>query len=139
MLIMHNAPPQIIDQLAFLDLTSLILFPALIILSVYHAKNLQLHARYIVCTVLLLIPPALTRALFMVPGMHSFQVNVNTAEALADLVLLLLMVDDKRRGKIWAPYPQALVAFTVAALASNYVKSWTWWHTLSVWIANGKS
>ena len=77
MLRKHNAPPSIIDQLAFLDLLSLIVFPVLVILSIYCARNLQLHARYIVCTVILLMPPALTRALFFLPSMHSFQVNVN--------------------------------------------------------------
>jgi hypothetical protein len=137
MLLMHNAPPFIIDQLSFLDLMSLIVFPALVILSICYARNVQLHARYIVCTVLLLMPPALTRALFMLPSMHSFQVNVNTAEMLVNVVLLVLIVGDKRRGKIWAPYPLALVVFTVLAVASNYVKNWAWWHGLAGWIAGG--
>jgi hypothetical protein len=135
MLRTHNAPPFIIDQLAYLDLLSLIVFPALVILSIYYARNVQLHARYIVCTVLLLMPPALTRALFFFPSMHSFQINVNTAEAIVDVVLLLLIINDKRRGKIWVPYPLALGVFTVMALTSNYVKSWAWWHVVSGWLA----
>jgi hypothetical protein len=136
MLRLHNAPPFIIDQLSFLDLTSLLLFPTLIILSIYYARNIQLHARYIVCTVLLLMPPALARAFFMFPSMHSFQVNVNTAEALIQLVLLLLIIDDKRRGRIWAPYPLAFVAFAIPAVASNYAKNWVWWHSFSMWRAS---
>jgi len=135
MLVTHNAPPSIIDQLSFLDVTSLLMFPALIILSIYYARNLQLHARYIVCTVLLLMPPAVARALFMVPGMTSFQVNVNVAEVLTNLVLLVLIVGDKLRGRIWSPYPMAMVAFTTTAVASNYAKYWAWWHSLSDWIA----
>ncbi len=135
MLRLHNAPPFIIDQLAFLDLTSLILLPSLIALSVIYARNLQLHARYIVCTVLLLVPPALARLLFVVPGMHSFQTNGNTAEALMVLILLLLIVDDKRRGRIWPPYPAFAAIFAVIAVAANYVKTWPWWHALSGWLA----
>jgi hypothetical protein len=137
MLRMHNAPPDVLDQLAFLDLTSLILFAALIILSIYFARNVQLHARYIVCTVLLLMPPAVARALFMVPGMDSFPTNVNVAEALVNLVLLVLIVDDKRRGRVWLPYPLAFILFGVIAVVSNYAKDWRWWHGLSVLIAGG--
>lgn len=135
MLQMHNAPPSMIDQLSFLDLTSLVFFPAFIALSVYFARNVQLHARYIVCTVLLLMPPALARALFMIPAMDSFQVNVNTAEALVDVVLLILIAGDRRRGRIWAPYPLAFVLFGAAAVASNYAGQWGWWHVLSGWLA----
>jgi hypothetical protein len=138
MIQMHNAPPSVLDQLAFLDLASLILFPALVILSICYARNLQIHARYIVCTVLLLMPPALTRALFFVPSMHSFQVNVNVAEALVDLVLLMLIVDDRRQGRVWVPYPLAFLLFAILTLASNFVRDWAWWQRLSGWIAGGQ-
>ena len=131
MLKTHNAPPFIIDQLAFLDLLSLALFVVLIALSTIYARNLQLHARYIVCTVLLLLPPALARALFIIPAMHSFRTNVNTAYGLIDVVLIMLMVDDKRRGRFWIPYPTAAVAFTAMALAGNYVQGWGWWRALT--------
>jgi hypothetical protein len=133
----HSVPPSVMDQLSFLDLTSLIAFATAVILSICYARNLQLHARYIVCTVLLLMPPALSRALFMLPSMRSFRGNVNTAEALMDVVLVLLIVGDKRRGKIWAPYPLALAVFTAMAVTSNYAKDWVWWHHLSGWIAGG--
>jgi hypothetical protein len=136
MLQTHNAPPFIIDQLGFLDITSLVMFPAFIILSIYYARNVGLHARYIVCTVLLLMPPAVARALFMVPGMDSFQMNVNVAEALVDLVLVILMFQDKRRGRIPAPYPVAFVLFAVTGVASNYAKYWGWWHSFSGWLAS---
>ena len=136
MLQTHNAPPTIIDQLSFLDLTSLIMFPAFIILSILYARNVQIHARYIVCTVLLLMPPALARALFMIPPMQSFRVNVNVAEALVNLVLLLLIAGDKRRGRIWSPYPVAFVMFSVTAIVSNYAKNWAWWLSVSGWLAS---
>lgn len=136
MLQTHGAPPSVIDQLAFLDLASLILFPTLIGLSIYNGRNLQLHARYIVCTVLLLMPPAITRALFFFPWMRSFRTSANTAEALVVFVLLLLMVDDRRRGRVWSVYPSVAVVFSVLAVVSNYAKSWAWWHHVSDWIAS---
>ena len=135
MLRLHNAPPSVIDQLAFLDLMSLIEFPALVILSIYFARNVQLHARYIVCTVLLFMPPALTRALFIFPQMRSFHVAGNTAEALVIGVLALLIVGDRRKGKIWLPYPLAFTVFTALAIVSNDAKNWVWWRNLSAWMA----
>ena len=96
---------------------------------------MQLHARYIVCTVLLLMPPALRCSLCC---RCILQVNVNTAEALVNLVLLVLIVGDKRRGKIWAPYPLAFAVFAVLAVASNHVKDWAWWHGLSGFITGGQ-
>ena len=136
MLRLHNAPPFIIDQLAFLDATALLMFPLFIVLSIVYAKDVQLHARYIVCTVLLLMPPAWARALFFVPGMHSFQVNVNTAMVLVDLVLVALMINDVRRwGRLRAAYPVALVLLTVSAVASNFAARWGWWMGLSRWMS----
>jgi hypothetical protein len=137
MLQTQNAPPSAIEQLAFLDLISLIFFAVLIVLSVVYARTVELHARYIVCTVLLLVPPALARALFLVPGMRTFQLNVNVAEALMGVVLLVLMVDDKRRGKVWLPYPMAFAVFTAMTVASNFVRGWGWWHVVSGWLAGG--
>ncbi|MGI4757439.1 MAG: hypothetical protein ACRYGF_11410 [Janthinobacterium lividum] len=128
-------PLFIVDQLTFLDVTSLVLFPAFVALSVWYGRTLALHARYIVCTVLLLMPPAVTRALFIIPGMHSFQRNVNVSLALVDAVLLLLIADDVRRGKIRAAYPVALLTFSATFLASNFAHGWTWWHALTAWLA----
>jgi hypothetical protein len=135
MIRMQGMPPSAIDQFAFLDIGLLLLFPALVILSICYARNVQLHARYIVCTVLLLMPPSLTRALFFLPAIRSFEASVNISWMLVDLVLLVLIADDKRRGRIWAPYPLALGAFTFLAIVANYVKDWTWWHVVSGWIA----
>jgi hypothetical protein len=139
MIRMHNAPPFVLDQLAFVDSASLIVFPALVILSICYARNLQLHARYIVCTVLLLLPPALTRALFFVPSMRSFQTNVNISEAMAILVLLMLILSEMGRGRLRAPYPLVSLVFIGLAVASNYAKNWAWWQGLSGWIAGGRT
>lgn len=79
--------------------------------------------------------PALTRALFIFPQMRSFQVAVNTAEALVIVILLMLIVSDWRQGKIWVPYPLALLVFTILAIISNDARAWAWWHRLSEWMA----
>lgn len=129
-------PPAVVDQLAFLDLTGLVLFSTFVGLAVRYRRNVQLHARYIACTVVLLMPPALVRAMFILPFLRfSFQFNVNLSMALMDFVLLVLIADDWRKGKIRAAYPVALLANTLVAVAANFAHEWGWWHALTGWIA----
>lgn len=131
----HSVPPFIVDHLAFLDFCSLILFPTFVGLAIYYGRDIQLHARYIVCTVLLLMPPAVARALPILPIFrHSFRGTVNIAMGLMDVVLLVLLADDARRGKMRAPYLVALATTTASAIAANYALRWGWWHALTTWI-----
>jgi hypothetical protein len=128
-------PPFIVNHLAFLDLGSLLLMPTFVGLAVYYGRNVQLHARYIACTVLLLMPPALVRASFLLPfAGGGFATHVNVAMGLMSLILALLIVDDARRGHVRAPYPVALVANTVIGVAANFAQTWGWWHGLTAWI-----
>ncbi len=73
---------------------------------------------------LLLMPPAWARALFLLPFMHSFARNVNTAMALVDLVLVVLVVDDVRRERPRAAYPVALLLISAAAVGSIFAHGW---------------
>jgi hypothetical protein len=50
------------------------------------------------------------------------------------LILIVLLLDDARRGKVRAPYMVALVANTAVAVAANYARDWGWWHALTAWI-----
>ncbi len=129
-------PRFIVDQLSFLDITTLFLFPAFVALAVVYGRNVHLHARYIVCTVLLLMPPAWARALFFVPGMDDFPTNVNVAEGLVVMCLLALLVLDWRRGKVWLPYPMAAGTMAALAVAANFAHGWTWFQRVTQWIAD---
>lgn len=132
MLVGHSVPPFIVDHLAFLDFTSLLLFPTYVGLAIYYGRDVQLHARYIVCTVLLLVPPALARALPILPVFRkSFQGDVNIAMGAMNVILLLLMASDARRGKVRSPYVVAFIATAVSAVAANFAKDWAWWHAFT--------
>ena len=127
-----HLPPFIVNHLAFLDVTSLIQFPAFVALAVIYGRNVHLHARFIVCTVLLMMPPALARATQLLAFLHwPFAVHVNVAVGLMSLVLLLLMVDDARKGKVYLPYPVAFVLNTVVCVCANFANGWGWWHALA--------
>ena len=126
-------PPFIVNHLAFLDLNALVDIPLFVSMAIFTARDVQRHARWISCTVLTMIPPALVRAMPMMPVFrHSFVKNVNLAMGATCVVLLALMLDDWRKaGKVYSPYPVALACTAFAAVGANYVGQWAWWHGLS--------
>jgi hypothetical protein len=120
-------PPQVPYQLAFIDFFTLAIFILFFALAMVHRKNVQLHARYMVCTALGPLIPALTRLLFLIPGIDSFNKSLNTSYVLIELVLLFLLLDDKRSGKIRSPYIIALMLFITQHGMMNFAKEWEWW------------
>jgi hypothetical protein len=120
-------PPQVPYQLAFIDFFTLAIFILFFALAMVHRKNVQLHARYMVCTVLGPLIPALTRLLFIIPSINSFSKSLNTSYLLIELVLLLLLLDDKRSGKIRSPYVIAIALFFTQHGMMNFAKEWEWW------------
>lgn len=135
MLIATAIPPFAVNHLAFLDITGFLLFGTYVGLAVYYARNVDLHARYIASTVLLMMPPAIVRAMPILPVFRkSFVADINLAMGLMSAILVALLIDDARRGKVRAPYMVALVANTAVAIGANYANDWAWWHALTAWI-----
>jgi hypothetical protein len=126
-------PPGAAYTLGFLDFLSLLEFPAFVILAIYFARDLALHARWIAGTVLLLLPPALTRAMFFLPFVRSFGMALNLCYPVIEVILLLLIADDRRYGRIRAPYPIMLALTVLAHVTLNFAAGWGWWHQLADW------
>jgi len=120
-------PPNIPDRLAFIDFATLVQFLLFYLLAIYKRKEIQLHARYMVCTVLGPLIPALTRLLFRFPGIDNFNKSLNISYIIIEIVLILLLLDDKRSGKIPLPYVLAIILFVVQHLLMNFVAEWEWW------------
>lgn len=120
-------PPNLPDTLAFIDFATLIQFLLFYLLAIYKRKEIQLHARYMVCTVLGPLIPALTRLLFRFPGIDNFNKSLNISYIIIEIVLILLLLDDKRSGKIRLPYLLAIILFIVQHLLMNFVAEWEWW------------
>ena len=135
MLIATAIPPFMINHLAFLDVGALLLLPTYVGLAIYYGRNTDLHARYIVSTVLLMMPPAIVRAMPILPVFRkSMPADVNMAMGLMSVILIALLIDDARRGKVRAPYIVALIANTAVGLGANFANSWGWWHAFTAWI-----
>ncbi|GAA3747054.1 hypothetical protein [Terriglobus aquaticus] len=129
----HELPPFIAVYLAFLDVASLIELPLYVGMAIATGKRVQEHARWISCTVVTLLPPALARALPIMPVFrHNFVLNVNLTMALMCVVYLVLMVDDRRKaGRIYSPYPVALALTAVPTVCANLAGQWGWWHWMT--------
>ena len=124
-------PPGAVYQLAYIDLYSLILFPLFFCLGIKYAKQVNLHARYMACTVLVLLPPAITRMLFLIPWFDSFNKTLNASFIIIELILLLLFWDDRKTtGRIQKTYQLAMVLFVLLHITMNYAGNWPWWQHL---------
>ena len=125
------ASPVPVYTLAWLDLWALVLFPLFVVLAVRYARDTDLHARYMVCTVLELLPPALTRILVFVPWVDTIAKSVDIAYGLMVVILLLLLRDDQRKGRLRAPYLVALALYVPMLLTMNHAAHWPWWQRLA--------
>lgn len=130
LLVKDNYPPQLPYQLAFIDFFTLILFLGFYVLAIYYRRSVQLHARYMVCTVLGILIPAFTRFLFYFPFIDNFNKSLNASYLIVEVILLMLLFDDKRSGKIRAPYVIAMILFSIQHFLMNFAKDWVWWRQL---------
>jgi hypothetical protein len=79
---------------------------------------------------LVLLPPAITRLLFLTPWFHDFPSSLNMSFVIVEAVILLLLLDDKRTGKIYLPYVLGLFLFGILHLSMNFVDQWNWWREI---------
>ena len=116
-------------KFAFLDVGVLALFILFVILAVVSARRRQIavHAKWMACTAILALEPALERFYIMVIPIvsnfdHALYLSLGTVEAL----LVVLILREWRARRVWAPYPVLLCFFvTVHALATPVANSST--------------
>ncbi len=121
-------------RLAFTDLTTILCFAGAYVLAIYHRRSIQLHARYMASTAVLVLPPALARILGnYVPGIDSFEAAFHGGFFLAEGIVALLLVADFREGRVYAPY--AWLAFFLIFQQLSFLVSPipSWWMTTTVW------
>lgn len=126
-------PPFVVEHLAFLDVNALIDIPLFVGMAIYTGRDVQRHARWISCTVITMVPPALVRAMPILPPFRrSLLFDGNLAMALMCVILLALMVDDwRKQGRVYSPYPVAFALTAFAAISANFAAQWNWWHVMT--------
>ena len=107
------------QRLAFIDLLTVAWFALAYGLALKHRRRTPLHGRYMASTALLVLPPALVRALAMlVPGVSSFDMAFHLGTGLtAAVVVALLARDARREGRVYLPYA-GLLAILLAQHAA---------------------
>lgn len=124
-------PPLEVYRLSFIDAVSLVFFVAFFFQAIYYRKRIELHARYMAATVILLVPPGLTRLLFRFPGIDNFTIGLNLTFFLIEATLLLLLLDDRRRdGNFSKPYLLLSAVIVFLHVCLPFVGSWSWWQLL---------
>jgi hypothetical protein len=122
--------------LAFLDLTTLAYFAVAYVLAIRWRRHLHLHARLMVSTAVLVLPPALARlAPVVVPGVESFSQALGLAMFATEAVVVALIVHDLRRWRLWPPYPTLLGFLALQHMSMQFVGAHPAWLAVCRWIA----
>jgi hypothetical protein len=112
--------------IAVFDFSMLIPFLAFYILAIIHRKRFHLHSRYMICTAIFPLHAPVSRLL----EKHIFSDwtgFMTGALFLEELLFIILILDDKRRGKIYPPYIIALIVITFFHLLTYFIPQMNWW------------
>lgn len=125
------------ERLAFVDLVTLAWFAAAYVLALRHRRETPLHARYMASTALLVLPPALVRAIGMfVPGVTSFDMAFHLGTFVAEALIVALIAHDLRsEGRLRLPYPTLLAATVLGQIGFVVLPGMPWWSRFCACIA----
>lgn len=123
-------------QLAFVDLPTVAWFGTCYVLALRHRRDRALHARWMLSTALLVLPPAIARALPpLVPAIHSFEAAFNASFAIAEAIIVVLIVRDLREDRLRLPYVALLAVMAIEHAGFFACVQWPWWKAFCGWIA----
>lgn len=126
-------PPFLPPLLAFIDIPSVFFLVVLVTLGLRNVRTPDAHKRFMASTVLLAFPPALTR-LYQQLGIDFFPA-LHGSFFTVELILIALIVSDRRAGVRRAAYPMSLVFFVVVHALMMPVSSSTPWLAFSKWFS----
>jgi hypothetical protein len=112
-----DMPPVLAPLLAFVDLPSVAFLLVLVTLALRNVRRREAHKRFMASTVLLGLPPALTRLYQRVLPEAGFMSALHASLYTVEAILVLIIVLDWRAGQRRLAYPLSL-AFFVALHAT---------------------
>jgi len=134
----HNAsmPPFLPPLLSFIDLPSIAFLIVLVTLALLNVRRPAAHKRFMVATILLAFPPALTRLYARVLAPHvDFMQALHGSFLTVELILIALIIGDHRAGQRHLAYPLSLVFFVVVHVSMGPVASSETWQSFLNWYA----
>lgn len=127
-------PPFLPPLLAFIDLPSVLFFILLVTLALRNLRTPAAHKRFMAATVLLGLPPALTRLYARVLAPHiDFMGALHGSFLTVELILVALIVADRRAGERRLAYPLSLAFFLGVHSLMGPVSASESWRTLMAW------
>lgn len=142
MLTHYSDPPPLVSfKFAYLDALGLVLFLVGVGLAVHHARRheVALHLRWMACTVLIALEPALERLyLTLLPGLvRDFDAALYVSLFTVEAILVVLIVRDWRAGRLSAPYPVLLAFFVTMHVTATAVASHPGFQSLALQLSGG--
>lgn len=129
-------PPFLPPLLAFIDLPSVVFMVVLVSLALRNVRTPAAHKRFMAATVLLGMPPALTRLYARVLAPHvNFMQALHGSFVTVELVLLALIVSDLRAGERRLAYPLSLGFFALVHALMQPVAASAGWRAAMAWYA----
>lgn len=116
--------------LSFLDTVFLTQFIFFYVNAIKHRHNLQLHARYMAGTVIALLPPGLGRAILLIPALSNGTVALDITYIILEITSIILILDDKKQGKVYPPYIIALLFCIFQHIGLHFVADSPLWQNL---------
>ena len=122
-------------RLAFIDISSVAWFVFAYCMALHYRREMALHARFMASTALPLLPPALSRLVGgVVPGVSSFDMALHIAFAAAELIVLALLLHDRKFGKMRAPYLLLMAVLLVQQASFVVSMQLAPWRAVVGWI-----
>ncbi|HKI47178.1 MAG TPA: hypothetical protein VKA08_17740 [Balneolales bacterium] len=121
--------------LAYLDSGLLIYFILFYVLAIVYRHDFRRHQRFMVCTAIVAIPPSLGRVLFRhVSSNMSFVMNSIYTGIFIEVILVLLMLNDWRKQKIYFAYWFSFVFFLIQIATIQLFTTWRPWLEFWRWL-----
>ncbi|WP_242092472.1 hypothetical protein [Aestuariivivens sediminicola] len=120
--------PNLSFMIYYVDLIMVAAFVFFIMMGIHHRKNMQLHSRYLVCTVFIPIQPALVR-LLIYSGL-GFEMALQLGNAIIVAAISLMIWDDYKKGRIYPPYLLAYIIILSMGITFHFVGCSNWWQNL---------
>jgi hypothetical protein len=127
-------PKPLTIVLGFIDLGTLLFLAIAFTAAMIHRRDPQSHARWMATTILVVLPPALTRLVFAIHPQAAFDVALGLAYAAVVGTAAILVVVDWRGGRLRWSYPSALVYLAGTYALLGHVAASPAWQSAAAWI-----
>ena len=129
---------QLGPRITFYDMSGMLYFTAAYILAVtVYKKKMQIHARLMISTIILMMFPVVSRVFLFYAdfGMGPVQILELTIY-IVDALVLLLIIMDWRKGKIYPVFPILFAVSIFQHFGFVYSDNWVAWRNFLDWFSS---